>query len=379
MLYAILADDLTGAADAGVEFARAGWRTRVLRRNWQPGDWRGAEVVVVDTASRAQDAAAAYAAVRHETERLLEAGAAIVYKKVDSTLRGQIGAELDATLDACGLPLAVLCPAFPAQGRTLIGGVLQVAGVPAAQSAAGSDPLTPIRESHLPTLLASRTQRSVHAITRPPTGYTYTTLAAEWRALLPGGGVLVVDAGDDHDLAQIAEAAHFMAQSASGDRAEQPTPLLAGSAGLARFVARSLAQARRPQVLVVCGSLHPTARAQVRALHEQVYDDTVQVLTTPAERAPDALQQPSRLLAQAAAAWLAAHAAAGVVVTGGDTLEALLAALDAGGIDLERALAPGIALGRVAGGPWAGLRIVSKAGGFGAADALLQAARHLIP
>ena len=64
-------------------------------------------------------------------------------------------------------------------------------------------------------------------------------------------------------------------------------------------------------------------------------------------------------------------------MTGGDTLDALLAALDAGGIDLEQALAPGIALGRIAGGPWAGLRIASKAGGFGDVDALVQAARRL--
>lgn len=383
MAYAILADDLTGAADTGVEFARAGWRTRVLRRDWQTADLRGAQVAVIDTASRSASTAAAYAAVRQAAEQIQEAGWAIIYKKVDSTLRGPIGAEIDAALDALhntgGLPLAILCPAFPAQGRTLIGGVLRVDGVPVAHSAVGSDPLTPVHESHLPTLLASQTQRRIHAIERPPSGYTGTALAAQWQALLPEGGVLVIDAGDDADLTQIAEAAQLMTSFTTEER--QPRPLLAGSAGLARFVAGSLARARTcssgPPVLVVCGSLHPKARAQMRALQEQPNGIPVHVLATPEARTANAFQESAETLAQQAANWLASHAVCGLVVTGGDTLDALLAALDAGGIDLEQALAPGIALGRIAGGPWAGLRIASKAGGFGDVDALVQAARRL--
>ncbi len=391
MLNAILADDLTGAADTGVEFARAGWRTRVLRRGWQPADLRGAEVAVIDTASRADSAAAAYAAVRRAAERLQEAGCTILYKKVDSTLRGQIGAELDAVLDtvldavphACGLPLAILCPAFPAQGRTLIGGVLRVDGVPAAQSAAGGDPRTPVHESHLPTLLASQTRRRIYAIERPPAGYACAALAAQWQALLPEGGIAVVDAGDEDDLAQIAQAAQLMAYSAAGEQKGvqegQRGLVLAGSAGLARFVAANMAGERRPHVLIVCGSLHPKARAQLRALQEQPEGIAVHILATPEARTAGAAQQPVQGLAQEAAGWLTSHAVCGVIVTGGDTLDALLAALDAGGIDLEQALAPGIALGRIGGGPWAGLRIASKAGGFGDVNALVQAVRHLTP
>ena len=325
----------------------------------------GAEVVAVDTQSRAAAPAAAYAAVHQTVERLEEAGATIVYKKIDSTLRGPLGAELDAALDACGLPLAVVCPAFPAQGRTLIDGVLLVDGVPVAQGAAGHDPITPVQESHLPTLLARQTRRPIYAM-RPCRDDESDVLAAQWRALLPEGGIAVVDAGDDLDLAQIAQAAQVM---------EQP-PLLVGSAGLARFVAEGLAGGQQRHVLVLCGSIHPQARAQVAALRAQPPGEAVTVLTTPADRTPDAAQ-PAQVLAQAAADWLADHPAAGVVVTGGDTLDALLAALDAVGLDLEGPLAPGIALGRIAGGPWAGLRVVSKAGGFGAADALVQAVRHL--
>lgn len=372
---------MTGAADTGVEFARVGLRTRTLRTGWRAADLHGAEVVVINTASRAAAVQVAYAAVRQTVERLSEAGAGVIYKKVDSTLRGPLGAELDAALDACGLSLAVVCPAFPAVGRTLMEGVLLVDGVPVAQGAAGHDPITPVRASHLPTLLAGQTRRPVHAIARPPAGYSCAGLAAQWQSLLPEGGIVVVDAGDERDLAQIAEAAQALSRP----------PLLVGSAGLARFVAANLVQRQKRRVLVLCGSLHPQARAQVRALQAQPLGEAVTILTTPPDRTPSAAQQPSRALAQTAADWLAEHAAAGVVVTGvvvtgvivtgGDTLDALLTTLDAAGMDLEQPPAPevmtGVALGRVAGGPWAGLRIVSKAGGFGPVDALVQAVRSL--
>jgi uncharacterized protein YgbK (DUF1537 family) len=102
-------------------------------------------------------------------------------------------------------------------------------------------------------------------------------------------------------------------------------------------------------------------------------------MVTPEKVFPNAAsQKAAQELAQGAVSWLESHAAAGLVVTGGDTLEALLAALDARGVDLERALAPGIPLGHIAGGPWAGLPIVSKAGSFGEPGALLEMARHLI-
>jgi uncharacterized protein YgbK (DUF1537 family) len=214
--------------------------------------------------------------------------------------------------------------------------------------------------------------------------------------------VIVIDALDENDLALIVQAALA---------APQPL-LLAGSAGLARPLAAQMAQAAgkspvgrsgcptwaahvegeavgqvaRPTeavppdgsapVLVVCGSLHPAARAQVRAVQEHCRG-AVALLTTPVTPAAAAPQQAAQALAQAAVSWMQKHAVAGIVATGGDTWESLLAVLGAQGVDLERSLAPGVPLGRVAGGPWAGLRIVSKAGGFGAPDALVHAVRCL--
>ena len=116
------------------------------------------------------------------------------------------------------------------------------------------------------------------------------------------------------------------------------------------------------------------ARVQVHQV-ELSNNPQVTILTTPAQVGshPD----PAGALAAEAQAWLAEHGASGIVVTGGDTLGALLRALQAHGVDLEQEAAPGIPLGRIAGGPWAGLRIISKAGGFGEPSVLVDAVQLL--
>jgi uncharacterized protein YgbK (DUF1537 family) len=374
--YAVIADDLTGAGDAGVQFATAGLRTRALSDVWKAEHLRGAEVVVVETASRGLAAAQAYGRVREAATRLGQAGVQIVYKKIDSTLRGPLGAEIDAVLDACGRQLAVVCPAYPANGRTLRAGVLLVGSVPVAETAAASDPHAPVSESHVPTLLAGQTRRNVQWMARPPAGHESKRLAAELVTLGTSsgeaGGVVVCDAQTDGDLAAIVRAVQSLARP----------PLLVGSAGMAQPLAWLLAGQREASVLVLCGSLHPAARGQLRYL-QQANNPHVSILATvdqagtQPEQGSDLASDPAAGLAARAQVWLDAHAPSGLVVTGGDTLHALLRALGAHGVDLEQEVAPGIPVGRIAGGPWAGLRIVSKAGGFGGTSALADAVQFL--
>ena len=114
MRLGLIADDLTGANDTGVQFALRGARTLV------PLDWhdlkslsRAADVLVLNTNSRAVPARVAAERARIAAEALRRAGVEAVYKKIDSTFRGNIGPELDAILDVFPSPLAVLTPAFP--------------------------------------------------------------------------------------------------------------------------------------------------------------------------------------------------------------------------------------------------------------------------
>lgn len=122
---AIIADDLTGASDSGVQFARKGLRTAVLFDSSRlAADIQQVDTVALDTDSRALTADQARSRAEQAARRLSSAGVAHFYKKVDSTLRGNPGAEVDGVMNAVAFDLAVVAPAFPRLGRTTVGGAI---------------------------------------------------------------------------------------------------------------------------------------------------------------------------------------------------------------------------------------------------------------
>src|ERR687895_1557294 len=153
MLIAIIADDLTGAADTGVQFVHAGYRTAVFFRATEVLE-DGLDAVVFDTDSRAMPAG--FAAKRVVDAAHAAGEARIVYKKLDSTLRGNVAAELAAALGGARRDRAVVALAFPAAGRTTVGGSQRVHGVPVDETEMANDPHTPVREAHVPSLLAGK-------------------------------------------------------------------------------------------------------------------------------------------------------------------------------------------------------------------------------
>ena len=140
---AIIADDLTGALDTSAPFVAAGYTVAAATRpaGLAAALARGTEVVVVNTASRglAADAAAAIAA--QVARQLRTAQPAIVFKKIDSRLKGNVGAETAAVVDALGRSAIVVAPAVPEQQRFVRGGIVVGRGVatpvPVAPSFAG--------------------------------------------------------------------------------------------------------------------------------------------------------------------------------------------------------------------------------------------------
>ncbi|MCB9113384.1 MAG: four-carbon acid sugar kinase family protein [Caldilinea sp.] len=399
--YVIFADDLTGANDTGVQFARAGLRTRVGFRWDHTRMLGGVEIIVVDTDSRALAPADAYRTLLAAAQAFVEMRVPVLYKKIDSTLRGPIGAELDAVLDAYDLDLALVCPAFPAARRTLLQGELRVGDLPVAQTSFARDPVTPVSESHLPALLQQQTRRSVHLVTLDQVTAGVDALARHLDALRAGsGGIAVCDAVTDAHLAVIADAALALGEGA----------LLAGAAGLARPLAERIgrrgAGEEYGRVLVVCGSMQPVVREQIATLVREdgafviALDAAIitgqaawqpwiervvrRVAGAPAQ-APIVLTSPpdARLAGQEGAvlARLADLAAAvmectrvdGVVATGGSTVRALCERWEVSGIDLVREMAPGIPLGVMSGGPFDGLPLITKAGAFGDSGTLVAA------
>jgi uncharacterized protein YgbK (DUF1537 family) len=303
-LYGIIADDLTGACDAGVQFAQHGLETVV----WLAGGaLPPADVVVLSTASRRDAPAVAAAKARCARDVLARTGRTLIFKKVDSTLRGNVLAEVEA----CRTGEAWVAPAFPGMGRQLIDGRLVVNGAPSGAS------------------------------------------------LTPQPGIRICDAATQADLSALADAAFALA----------PRPLLAGSAGLAIEVARRLGRAAPvkprivgrpgPAVLYV-GSTSAATVAQMAWL--KANRDLHSYRLVPAQTLEGVLAAP--------VARYQGRKAAGAIMTGGDTAALVCEALGVRGIRLIREALPGIPYGTLLGGRLDGVPVITKAGGFGNQDAL---------
>ncbi len=374
MLLGIQADDLTGACDTGAPFAARGLETLVVVQDVDGPPALPREtptVLVVDTESRAATAEEARARARAAGSALKAGSPRILYKKVDSTLRGHVAAELDGMLDGSGLAVAILAPAFPGQRRTVVDGCLRVDGQPAGETAIARDPAFPPTGASVLALSAAGGVAPVTSLPLPTVRHGPDEVARRLHRFVgTGGRVLVADAETDADLSVLAVAS-----------LDGPV-LLTGSAGLAVALAARLAagsrereapplQLRRP-MLVVAGSAHPATRAQIGRLGRR---PDLTVLAPPAsEGADDPARRPETAarLAESARARVERSRPGTLLLTGGETAIAVLRALGAGGLRLAGEIEPGIALGALVGGPFDGLVLVTKAGGFGDAETLVR-------
>jgi uncharacterized protein YgbK (DUF1537 family) len=413
--YAVLADDLTGACDAGTKFALEGLSVRL--ELGEPDASTG-DVLVYNTESRMLPPREAHDRLRAAARATLAAGASTIYKKVDSTLRGSVGAEIEGVLEALPGHSVLLCPAFPAQQRAVVGGHLLVDGIPVSRTALARDPVTPVRESHIPTLLTEQSGRRAGVVDLSCVAAGVEAVIARLRELIDGGATVVVaDAMQDSDLHCLAQAAVRMNRGL----------LPCGSAGLAAALAphwrdcagKALAGRREEsaltsegRIVAAIGSIHPAAIEQAEVLCREAGWPLVRVdqaaalaggnvwrewlaaarakLEAASAQAAGAVltieagRQPREVallfaesLAELAAAALEATEASGAVLTGGDTASAVLGRIGARHVQLLDELEPGIPVGRVLGGRHDGLAVVTKAGGFGRPDALWRAARYL--
>jgi len=376
MAVTIIADDLSGACDAGALFAGRG-PVGVFVAPRLPEAGRPA--AAVDTESRTlppPDAAVRVRGAAAGLEARLRGGR--VFKKIDSTVRGNVAAEVDALMSATGATTALVCPAFPAQGRTVVRGLLSVHGIPAHEGPAGRDPAYPGASSDLVEILSRDPGRPVSLLPLKEVRSPREDLA---RALAKRSGVVVADAESDTDLDALARAAIGHAGI-----------LLAGSAGLARGAASAWGYTVPAPALpapggwlVVAGSRHPATRAQIDALEEsgaagvrlggRREPDLTKVVgairagrlafVSSDDAAEGTREDIAARLGGAAKRVLAEAFPALVVLTGGETAHAVMRALGAWRLELDGAPASGLALGRLVVNEVSTLPILTKAGGFG--------------
>ena len=250
----MIADDFTGALDTGVQFAAAGAETRVIVGADAGLSAAGPEVqvLVVDAETRHLPAREAAGIVEALTRQAVEQNIPYIYKKTDSALRGNVGAELAALLKASGRRQLPFLPAYPQMNRTVEGGVLLVDGVPVAESVFGRDPYEPVRRSHVAGIIGEQSGVPV----RLSPALTPDSPVPE------GEGILVFDGSAPEELA------------ATGRRLleENGLHVMAGCAGFAAVLPALLglaAEQPRPlppldrRLLVVCGSVNPITVGQL--------------------------------------------------------------------------------------------------------------------
>lgn len=150
---AAIADDLTGANDTALQFAKRNMKSCV-KINFAADDFEtDKDVIVIDSDSRDLAVQEAYTKVKNICEAIKKYKARCIYKKIDSTLRGNIGAEIKAVDDVFKPELVIIAPAYPINRRITVGGYHLLDGVPLELTEIANSPKTPVKESYIPNIL----------------------------------------------------------------------------------------------------------------------------------------------------------------------------------------------------------------------------------
>lgn len=409
----VVADDFTGACDTGVQFGKNHRRTLMVSSE---GDMdvavNNCDVLVVNTDSRLDDTDTAYGKVYRIGQRLAEKNIRYFYKKLDSTMRGNIGAELSAMMDSFGIETAFLAPALPQYGRTTLFGKVYLNGILLEDTDMAKDPRNPVRESLIPKIIGRQTTRKTAVIIHDHIVAGKQVLTEKIQHHIKTGvSIIIFDAADEKDLELIASVTTLM-----GDKV-----LFAGCSGLAGHLVNYLSfPIMNKSGIVIAGSANEVTRTQIgfaaRYLKALVIDiDVVKILSGSGQQerkkvldlvekavrqgtdiivrsAPDkdsvkrsfeagerfslssvqVAEKIADFLGNIAATVIREMNISGALLTGGDTAMKSSNYLGSSGVILENEIMHGIPYGRFVDPGLKDRIIVSKAGGFGAEDAIFR-------
>ena len=408
----IVADDLTGANASGVLLKKLGLSVSSLFR-LNSASAHEADVLAYSTASRGLSPEEAFQRVK-EAFLQLKTGGEFFNKRIDSTLRGNIGAEIDGGLAALGDDFtAIVVPSYPDSGRIVANRTMLVNGVLLTESDAGRDPKMPVASDDVVDIIEQQTRHRVYCFPLKTLAQSIGSLAAAISEAAQAARILVFDAVRNEDVQKIAKAV-----LASGCRVLTVDP---GPLTMQIVYEMQVKEKREQKVLLVIGSVTATTKRQIADLlqkrrvffadmHVEEFfargrremevrrvvdkvcaavdsEDILLLTTTPlSDEASLDLKATakelditseevscilSNTLAQAASEVLEkSRKIEGVYCSGGDITIALLNQLEADGIDVRDEVLPLAVYGRILGGRLPKLRIVTKGGMIGGNDAI---------
>lgn len=376
----LIADDFTGAMDSGAQFSYSN-----LSVHFRFTGQIKSDVEIINTASREMDETSAVDLTLAACQTL--AGRQL-FKKIDSTLRGHVGAETLAVLSAGGYHKAVICPAVPLQGRLVCGGRLYVNGVALDQTSFKDDPVYPAKSSFIAQLIKAPTYHLPLELVRGPFSQLVSAISKADQPLITAD---TETSGDLDSLAQAILETHS---------------LPVGAFGLANAFLRAINieianhSHFRPDwpVLVLVGSANKVTRDQVSALDSRPENLVLKFDATHAPALIDQLfgQIPSekcnlilcanqdktirsldwlefgKTISEIGLKMLGQFQPKTIVVVGGETATHFCRLIQAESIQILGESMPGIPFGRIQGGRLDQCLVVTKAGGFGFSDTLVN-------
>jgi len=400
--YLIIADDFTGANDTGVQLKRRGIDTKVVLSSKLVNT--GSSSFVIDTESRGLSGKEAYSRVKDILNNIDFSVFKYVIKKVDSTLRGNIAEEIKAVDDVYQSELIIFAPAFPDLKRTTIDGIHMLNNVPITKTEMANDPIKPVKEDNLAAILKEVYYEKIIHIPLDKVRKANINLSE--------ARIYTFDAVTNMDIKNI-----IRAGLDTGKRV-----LWVGTAGLADNLLEI--QKKTAPVLSVVGSLSNITREQVKYAEESgmvlvkipvhciieekasadlyikeavksleegndtivlssaSYDSEEYIKTNEAGKKKGMSQEEvsrftQNLIGSISRELLEKVQISGVFLTGGDTAIGFFEHVEALGTSIVGEIAVGVPLMRLVGGPFEGLKIVTKAGAFGKKDIIAYAARKL--
>lgn len=408
--WLVIADDLTGANDTGHQFAAAGYTTRVLHTS--SGETPPADVLVVNTDSRTASSEIAARTVRDTFEAI---DARRTYKKIDSTLRGNLSGEIEALLPDAEARLVLVAPAFPSNGRITVNGTHLVNGYPIDEAESVQERENPPATSLLADILSDADA--------PVVELTLKTIKDGETAIV----TRLKDLQDQHDetvlvICDATTNAH-LERIAAASLELDPLPIYVGSAGFANRLAGTSEQSdTEMSVLGVVGSTNETTFSQLRAVPDeailplnvrQALDDPTEAgnalateavtklgadgvaVVTSARTSEDVTaaydygeqngisseivrERIETALKVAIEAIRAETTLDGIFATGGTIATTTFDSLDIADLELSgEEVVDGVPIASTTIGPGAELKVVTKAGGFGERDTIVRCLQTL--
>ena len=425
-MFYIIADDLTGANDTGVQFSKKGYNAIVSILE-ESGDIiipHETDVLVIDTETREIDAKTACQRLRNVLKKLNFSDKDIFYKKVDSTLRGCIGAELEEMMNFLKKDICIFTPTFPSHQRITIGGYLIINGRPLGLSKYYSGDLKAGEASFISFLLKQQTSLPIARIDFIDVIKGQEAIFEKLNKLYQEGNkIIIVDATEEVHLKDILNSINRFEGSV----------LYAGSAGLANCFPEIYNKNRKFKlnmeknkgpILIVGGSRNPITKSQITHLKgeidffdlnidiEEIWSNRKTILehcltesitvikngqhlvihTDPfyndKENINNKLMQKHNLsfrelelvirkfLGELTAEIVRNSPARNLILTGGDIALGVCSALGIKNLYIVDELLPGIPLS-IANLKNFNLKIVTKAGGFGEKDTLFKLIKKL--